>query len=269
MSTLRLSKFVATGNDFIFLDGREAAKSERPVLATKLCDRHFGVGADGIVFVDEISGPRLQWDFYNNDGSVAEMCGNASRCMGRWAERELGWREVLFDTLAGPVRVEVRGETVVSHLDYLSLGFVEVDVELKGQIYSGVLVDTGVPHVVFSTRDLIRARTEVELVKSFRFHPRAGEKGANVTLLQKQAVTGFASVTFERGVEDFTLSCGTGVLAAAAVGLRDSGAVELETEVTTPGGRLHAGFGPGFKGASLEGAAAFVFATELDKELWR
>lgn len=273
MKSLRIQKLVATGNDFLFIDARSElpevfAKRARRELVRRLCDRHFGIGADGLIFVEMgRGGGHFRWDFYNCDGSTAEMCGNATRCFGRWAYRELNLRSVELETLPGSARIEADEKQIVSHLDYLRVSFEPFTVAVNGVTRNAVLVNTGVPHAVVDIDDIKRADQEKELIRALRFHPKAGEKGANVTFLSRTTADAFSTVTFERGVEGFTLSCGTGVLAAAAVGLKDS---EVKRAILhSPGGTLEVEFGKDWKGATLRGPAQFLFETSVTEEFFK
>ena len=269
---LRFGKFVATGNDFLFIDALEGLpvpfdQAERDAMAKALCDRHYGIGADGVVFVERGSqASRFSWDFYNSDGSQAEMCGNASRCMAVWAKGALGLDSVEFETAAGVVKAEVTGSSVSSWLDYLRIDFKRLNFEIGGKIREAWLVNTGVPHAVVKIDRIYEARAALDVVRALRFHGETGEAGANVTFFETVAADRFATVTFERGVEGFTLSCGTGVLAAAAVGLRQSEA--RKAWVTTPGGELKVNFGQEWSGAILEGPASFVFEASVERQFF-
>lgn len=273
MNKLRILKLVATGNDFLFIDARSGLpgvfnKVSRSELVRKLCDRHFGIGADGLIFVENgKSEVQFRWDFYNCDGSTAEMCGNATRCFGRWALRELKLANVELETLPGSVRLESDEKKVVSHLDYMKVSFEPLTVTTEGKTPKVILVNTGVPHAVVEIENIKNAEKERELIRELRFHPKTGKKGANVTFLSREGSNTFSTVTFERGVEGFTLSCGTGVLAAAAVGLKDSG--EKSAIVHSPGGTLEVEFGEGWKGAILRGPAQFLFETFVTEEFFK
>jgi len=273
MLKLRFQKYVATGNDFLFVDAREAASVmtvRRSSVARRLCDRHFGAGADGLIFLEKGQGDHLKWDFYNSDGSHAEMCGNASRCVGRWAQVNLQKAAVGLETAAGLVRIETSGQRVVSRLEYVRVNFSALEAEVHGKKIAATLVNTGVPHAVVAIDLLERAREAgfAAVIQALRWHPSAGTAGANVTFLQSLGGDRFATMTFERGVEGFTLSCGTGVLAAAAVGLHKMGRAPEASrcELETPGGALSAGFGPQWSGACLEGSADFIYEAKVPGE---
>lgn len=275
-SPLTVTKIVGTGNDFLFIDAREAKtavpRERRSALAMRVCDRHFGVGADGLVFIEPGStGSDLAWDFYNNDGSVAEMCGNASRCLGRWAQIKLGLERVSFDTMAGRVRTEVsaQDDQISAMIDYLKIEFKELEFQLGGKKLSATLLNTGVPHAIFELEKIEHARDAMDVIQALRFHPQAGARGTNVTFVARKDPNEFDTVTFERGVEDFTLSCGTGVLAAAAVKLRaKSGSQPAQLKLSTPGGRLAVSYGQNWSGAVLKGPAVYLFDAVLDQALF-
>jgi diaminopimelate epimerase len=247
---LSFSKLVGTGNDFIYVDLTEKklgslTKLTREQLAQKICDRHFGVGADGIIYVEKApTTEKLKWDFYNRDGSQAEFCGNAARCFGRWAHQFLKLDELIFESRIGDIRVlfkkQKNDEVFVVQLHSLSALPHLVDILSKDLISYGdaiskvdqvYLVNTGVPHFVCVTKSKISREEKYQLAGAFRFHPSAGLAGANVTFLFNGETE-----TFERGVEDFTLSCGTGVIAAAVCVWKKTR--ELDIILKTPGGSL-------------------------------
>ncbi len=272
MKGLCVQKFVATGNDFLFVDARMGLpsafeKQSRPELVRRLCDRHFGIGADGLIFVEGGEHPtHMRWDFYNCDGSAAEMCGNATRCFGRWAFRTLNLSKVELETQPGRILIETDAREVVSHLHYLEVSFEPLAANVDGVKRNAVLINTGVPHAVVEIEDIKCARREEKLIRELRFHPQAGPKGANVTFLSRMGGNVFSTVTFERGVENFTFSCGTGVLAAAAVGLKDASA--RKAVLHSPGGVLEVEFGEDWKGARLRGPARFLFEVEVPEEFF-
>lgn len=280
-------KLVGTGNDFLFIDARQALPGEfgrvsRAEIVRRLCDRHFGLGADGVVFV-ESAADHFRWDFYNTDGSHAEMCGNATRCFGRWAALVLGRSRIKFETLAGHVTVSVGGgeagadlqsTNVSSFLDFVSAHPKLMHLKAAGREVAVYWIDTGVPHFVAKVDSIATAQKDLDIIQALRFHEDGGPRGANVTFLKVNGPTSFETVTYERGVEDFTLSCGTGVIAAAAVGLQMARQTALgpesrflEADVAAPGGRLRVRFEPGFEGVTLIGPAVKVFETNLDASI--
>lgn len=272
LKKIGFQKIEATGNDFVFIDARGSLPKvfdvdNRSAFAKTICDRHYGVGADGLVFLSGHDA-RLKWDFYNSDGSPAEMCGNASRCVGRWATQNSGLNHVELETVAGLVRLETFDQEISAHMDYLKLAFTEINYSVNAKTGTAIFLNTGVPHAVVTVENIANTETLSNVVGALRFHPDVGERGCNVTFLEKVARTEFKTVTFERGVEGFTLSCGTGVLAAAAVGLRELRGASVDelksgADVSTPGGKLRVKFGTNWCGASLIGPAKIVFTGEL------
>lgn len=230
-------KYSGAGNDFILVRG--FADADYAALARRLCDRHFGVGADGLIVVEPPEcGGDCKMRFFNNDGSAAEMCGNGARCICRWChDNGVSGETQHIETPAGAVigyriaddryRVALNTPTVISlHniIDGCDCAYLE-------------LGDPGIPHAVLET-DLTRDRAALfELAKKLRSHP-VFPRGANVNLC---AVTGENEVrlmTFERGVEDFTLACGTGAGATAAALTLCGRVCGKDTAIVTDGGVL-------------------------------
>jgi diaminopimelate epimerase len=243
---LKFSKLNGTGNDFIFIDLIQQpletfTKLSREQVVRKICDRHFGVGADGMIFVEKIFGSEaLKWDFYNRDASRAEFCGNAARCFGLWNHYYYQKDQLNFQSVIGDIKVEKQKDELSVFFAHLSAKPMPVDFrnsefesfrKILSRVDKVFLLNSGVPHfVVVLKDDLLRAEL-LSIVGAFRFHKSAGVNGANVTFLFEDQTK-----TFERGVEDFTLSCGTGVLAAAStiwLENRDPG-----IKLKTPGGVL-------------------------------
>jgi len=285
-SALNIEKYVGTGNDFIIVDGSQTMAAEilglhRAEAVRRICHRQLGAGADGLIFLDRKKKDTFSWEFYNSNGSTAKMCGNATRCVGRWAFRNHGLYKLDLMTAVGLVRIEADEHEVTSYLEYLKLGFKEFAAESDGKRTVATFVNTGVPHAVIELDTIDRA-SSVEMrkiINAFRFHPGAGSEGTNVTFLQrdpggsKQGELLLTTTTFERGVEGFTLSCGTGVLAAAAVTLRmaqvsDAGLPQIICKVKTPGGELTVRYGTRWEGASLMGPADFIYGARISSEFF-
>ena len=323
---LEFFKLVGTGNDFVFIDARTQAHAHsvpvesRPEFVEKICNRNFGVGADGVVFIEDLNDieraslsqlairqvnddtAMIKWDFYNADGSSAEMCGNATRCVGRWVKETLGKSKTLLLTAPGllaitikaaafpthPSKTSEKSETIVTELPFIKIEKKKIDFLSQGAVRHAVLINTGVPHCVIEVPALDVLKLDAaqmkeqrkEEIANLRFHPEAGPKGANVTYFSRvRSLTNancFNTVTFERGIENLTLSCGTGVLAAAAAGLSDTSAQignqdlaiekllgNMSAELCTPGGWLHVKYGSAFNGAELSGPAELVFRGKI------
>ncbi|MGD1083214.1 MAG: diaminopimelate epimerase [Verrucomicrobiota bacterium] len=208
------------GNDFVLVDDRaQTLKLDRARVA-RLCDRHAGVGADGLIVLKPSPSARADWawDFYNSDGSEAEMCGNGARCFARFVQRLTGAKnDITFETRAGVVSASFQGERVTVGLtppkdlrlsQTLSLGAGPITLHS---------VDTGVPHAVVFVPDADQAMV-LTLGAEIRRHPHFAPRGTNVNFVQLGGGADPISVrTFERGVEGETLACGTGVTASALV----------------------------------------------------
>jgi len=225
------------GNTFhlTYLPGSEVEKIQKENLkkmAVEVCQLHK---ADGFIYLSEASQPgSFKWTFFNNDGSDAEMCGNATRCVGYFIENNLKStaREWSLETIAGKVRISAAGS---------SLYRVIMSPFKKASSPQGFFCDTGVPHLVIETEDAdLFSHLSGELKKTsaaLRFHEEFKPKGTNVThCFFEQDFRKIKAVSYERGVEDFTQACGTGAAAAAYFNLTKRGI--QETEVEMPGGTL-------------------------------
>jgi diaminopimelate epimerase len=273
MIKITLVRISASENSFVFID---ATKQTPGLIANSFGFENIadfvkswtmgekGILADGLVFVTPSLWPELdyQWDFYNCNGSTAEMCGNASRGMFIFTSRYLDFRKPIlrFGTLSGPITVERINESKLKvqmpKWQILKGPFEEL---IDFAPFSVVFVNTGVPHIVIEVNDLSDKKINLKLARVFRYFDLAGPKGANVTFYQtldssKNLGQGISSslendspatdlknqisaVTFERGVEDFTKSCGTGAVAAALAFLLKS-TTNNEVNIRVPGGNL-------------------------------
>jgi len=199
---MTVTKYSANGNDFILFIAQE--KRDRRELAKKLCHRQNGVGADGLVVLIPHKDYDFEWEFYNSDGSLANMCGNASRAVAHFAHEKGISRDGVaeFLTGAGVIRATINGLYVVS--DMIAPKIIETEVEEGGENWW--LIDTGVPHLV-AVRDNID-RFDIKEARRLR------EKyNCNVNICKANRDTLYVR-TYERGVEDETLACGTGMVAS-------------------------------------------------------
>jgi len=267
--TLDFTKMNGAGNDFILLDGRV----QRPHLAreqvVRLCDRHRGIGADGLmVLVPCASGQAdWAWEFFNNDGSDATMCGNGARCFARYVQRATGAdRALTFETGAGVISAAFRGELVTIGLTApreLRLGLA---VSLRSGATTVHSVNTGVPHAVLFVPDADQAMV-TEIGPEVRHHPVFAPQGTNVNFVQVLGPDAIRVRTFERGVEGETLACGTGVTASALVSACVHG-FRSPVRVRVQGGDLlEVGFaqqGQDFADVTLTGPADFAFEGRVE-----
>jgi diaminopimelate epimerase len=220
-----LSKYSASGNDFVIF--HTFLKKDRSELARKLCDRQNGVGADGLIVILPHNEYDFEWQFYNADGSEAEMCGNGSRAAAHYAySNGLAPAAMEFLTLAGVIKAEVKGDIVESMLSPYRL--VKDSFEEEGRKWK--IYDTGVPHLV-TLGDI--EKFDKNLASKMRY-----KYNANVNFAEVKDGKLYVR-TYERGVEDETLACGTGMCASFLVA-RDSGLVGNEVTVYPKSGEeLH------------------------------
>jgi len=237
MPDLSFQKLVGAGNDFVFIAKEDLDSTvQLSSFAKKICDRRYGVGADGLVVLQRGSSYDLGWEFYNSDGSLAEMCGNAARCVVRYAKENLNWDEFQFNTAIGPVLGKnlTDQETQVSW-ELQQLAGVEKSLAIKNFAnLKGQLFNTGVPHFVIDENHFpLNSLDCLDVQEHKDFSP----SGVNVTLYSLAKMDPQVSTrSFERGVRDFTLACGTGVIATAlALGAASS---KQEMKLVAPGGPL-------------------------------
>ncbi|NPA81842.1 MAG: diaminopimelate epimerase [Epsilonproteobacteria bacterium] len=205
---MQISKYDASGNDFIIF--HSFIKRDRSRLAKKLCDRKRGIGADGMIVLVPHSEYDYEWEFYNSDGSVAEMCGNGSRAAAHYAvSNSLAPSSHSFLTLAGVIEAEVRGDFVKIKLT--SPEILKEPFEEEGFLWH--FYDTGVPHLVAYVDDL--ELFDKELCAKMRY-----KYNANVNFAKADGDRLYVR-TYERGVEDETLACGTGMAASFYGAYRD------------------------------------------------
>ncbi len=222
MPGTRFYKMTGSGNDFVMLDGRHTtAEAWSAEAIAALCDRRMGVGADGMVILTPESGNRVRMDFWNCDGSRADMCGNAALCSTRLAATLglAGPEGMQLVTGAGtfPVRCREDGEWAELNLPDFDLSPPPPGLLLSAGESSPSLATVGVPHLVLEVADLESANL-MSRGRALRSHPALGAAGANVNFVSPDADGRWCLRTYERGVEGETLACGTGAV-AAAVGL--------------------------------------------------
>lgn len=221
--TLNFVKMQGCGNDFVAIDNRQGAvaRADMENWAKVLCRKAFGVGADGIFFLENPPADNqdadVVWHFYNADGSRAEMCGNASRCAARLVH-QLGMapKEFKLGTDAGIVRAQVLDGGNQARVQLTPPQNVRTGLTLavNGQDYTVHHADTGVPHAVIFVDDAA-AVDILPMGRALRTHPEWGPAGANANFAQQTGPDSFKLRTYERGVEDETYACGTGAAATA------------------------------------------------------
>ena len=228
-------KYQGTGNDFVIIDNRNGHDLK---LSTeqikKLCDRKFGIGADGLMLLNEKAGYDFEMVYYNSDGREGSMCGNGGRCLIKFADN-IGIQKEIYKFMATDGEHEAKIDT--NGIVCLKMNDVDVIVNHHGDF----MVDTGSPHYVklvpqLATYDVYKKGREIRYSREFE------KEGINVNFVEQLDEPDKIFVrTYERGVENETLSCGTGVTAAAIVCYHNENGFN-EVEVKTPGGRLNVEF---------------------------
>ncbi len=261
---VEFTKMNGAGNDFVLIDNRRRDVRLNTEQVIRICDRHAGIGADGVIaLVPCASGAAdWAWDFYNSDGSAAEMCGNGARCFARFAQRQTGGKsDMTIETKAGVISAAVQGEYVTVSLTKpkeLRLGQPMTLSIGKSIVHS---INTGVPHAVLFVDDAEKAPVQ-SLGSEIRFHAAFAPRGTNVNFVQLRGPNAIAVRTYERGVEGETLACGTGVSASALIAAElHHWSSPVQVDVRS-GGALQVSFakdGGKFGAVRLSGPADFVF----------
>lgn len=265
---LTFTKMNGAGNDFVMVDNRNGSLVlDKPTIA-KLCNRHRGVGADGLLAVEPAqNGADFRMRYYNADGGEAEMCGNGARCFARYASRLSGKEAVVsFETIAGVITARLLGERVQLQMSLPKDLVLNTPLEVAGTPLTVHFVNTGVPHAVVPVVDL----EQVEIRKfgsGIRYHEHFAPKGTNANFTQVLAPGTLAIRTYERGVEDETLACGTGVVASALIHHELTGTPSPIAVKVRGGDTLDVGFEKntsGYHNVTLTGPADFVFEGQVE-----
>jgi diaminopimelate epimerase len=268
--TLQFTKMNGAGNDFVLVDNRAGRLALDTATVARLCDRHRGIGADGLLAVEPAEqGADFRMRYYNADGGEVEMCGNGARCFARFVNRLHGFRlaEVRFETMAGIIGAEFQGEHVrLKMSDPHSLALGEA-LPVLGRTLTVHSLNTGVPHAVVFIDDLERVDIRGDGA-ALRYHERFAPKGTNANFVQVIAPGKISIRTYERGVEDETLACGTGTVACAIVHHLLHGAPSPVQVLVRGGDTLTIGFAQkpdgSFGDVTLTGPGDFVFDGTID-----
>ena len=252
-------KYQGTGNDFVMIDNRNLQFPKIDIkLIAHLCDRRFGIGGDGLILLENHLTTDFQMVYYNSDGNQSSMCGNGGRCLVNFAKSlNIIENETTFTAVDGIHYATIDAAGIVS----LQMKNV-ADIKITDKY---VFLDTGSPHHIEHVENL--ANLDIKNAGStIRYSELYGEKGSNVNFVSQISNDSFAIRTYERGVEDETLSCGTGATAAAiamkATGKTNSNHVQIQVQ----GGNLEVYFteeGGYYKDIFLKGEAVFVFKGEI------
>jgi len=231
---IQFYKYQGTGNDFIIIDNREGLYNELTrEQVSSLCDRRFGIGADGLMLLNTQPGYDFEMKYYNSDGRESTMCGNGGRCMTKFAW-QMGIRKPLYHFIA------VDGEHEAEIDDDGAVSLKMKDVKGIKEHHGDFILDTGSPHYVKMVNDLYNYNV-YQKGHDIRNSNNFAKEGINVNFVEQNDDDEITVRTYERGVEDETLSCGTGVTACALVCYHNEIGFNSVT-VNTPGGKLSVEF---------------------------
>lgn len=257
---VEIYKYQGTGNDFVMIDNRSDFFPKKDAkLIERLCDRRFGIGADGLILLENDSETDFRMVYYNADGNQSSMCGNGGRCLVAFAKKlNVIENETTFIATDGLHHATIAPDSIVS------LQMIDVDAVNKFENYT--FLDTGSPHHVQLVDNLEHYDVK-EKGAAIRYGDLYGKSGSNINFVKKIDDKTFSLRTYERGVEDETLACGTGATAVAiamnAIGETNETNITLNVE----GGKLVVSFekmGEHFTNVFLKGPAEFVFKGTIE-----
>jgi diaminopimelate epimerase len=265
---LRFTKMNGAGNDFVLIDNRAGEVKLTARQITRICDRHRGVGADGVLLVEPATnGADFRMRYYNSDGGEAEMCGNGARCFARFVERKTSIGDhISFETPAGIIGAQLLGELVRLNMSDPRDERFDIEISAGNRTWRAHLINTGVPHVVVPVAEIERLDVNGE-GSAIRRHPMFAPAGANANFFEKRGAREIAVRTYERGVERETLACGTGVVASALVFAATQNINGPITVLVRGGNTLSVDFrraGNHFREVTLTGPAEFVFEGTIE-----
>ncbi len=251
--TIPFYKYQGTGNDFVMIDNRQQLFSKNDTkLVNKICDRKFGIGADGLILLENHPEVDFEMVYYNSDGNLSSMCGNGGRCIVAFA-KELGVieDETVFEAVDG--RHEAK---IIDGIVHLKMQDVKEIVEKENHVF----LDTGSPHHVQFENDLENLDVK-KAGSNIRYGKLYGAAGSNINFVKAEGDS-FNVRTYERGVEDETLSCGTGVTAVALAMFHLNKVKKQEVNLNVQGGKLRVTFkktDSGYEDIYLIGPAQLVY----------
>jgi len=274
MEKINFTKIVASGNDFVVIEsGHKAQGTGFRVLAQKICNRKFAVGADGLLVIEKSNVADIKMRVFNSDGSEAEMCGNGARCVALYISRQ----SILSNSPQKRIKIETKAGIIDSEVDDSNVRIkltdptdIKLDISIKINNRDLVVnfINTGVPHTVVFVEGLDKIDV-FNLGSEIRYHKKFAPAGTNVDFVEVLSNDALAVRTYERGVEDETLACGTGVVASALITDYRLRVADLEriNVKTQSGETLKVYFeraGSGFKNVWLEGEANIVYKGEYN-----
>ncbi len=278
MKTIPFFKMNGSGNDFIIINDLEETVSNTvdniPLeeFVRKICSRKVSIGADGVILIKKPDNPEVnfKWQFYNADGSKAEMCGNGSRCAARFAFlNKIAPLYMKFETLAGIIEAQLTSVNTV-RVKLPNPTQLHLDMEITQPNTSLSFINTGVPHVVIIVEDINKINVK-DLGSKIRYHESFKPQGTNVNFVKPLNEHTIEIRTYERGVEDETFACGTGATASAIVTMV-KGLTKPPVTVFTRGGKtlkIYASIvDSSITNVLLEGDALISYIGSMTDEAW-
>jgi len=274
MKKIRFYKMSGAGNDFIIIDNRQQIVTDEDLaeFVSRVCRRKMSAGADGLILIETSDTCDFRWRFFNSDGSRAEMCGNGARCAARFAYvNGIAGAALSFETDVGVVSAQIDDERVKVKMPDPSGLKLSYPLELSDRSLEISSVNTGVPHVVVMMAQIDDVDV-VALGREVRFHQAFAPAGTNANFVHRRKTNQIEIRTYERGVEDETLACGTGAIASAIVSacqFKINSPIDVKTR---SGGylRIHFRVKNGqFDHIHMEGDARIIYTGDLLADAWK
>ncbi|HOK55757.1 MAG TPA: diaminopimelate epimerase [bacterium] len=257
---IKFFKIVGSGNDFVIIDNRKNLIKNRNSLALKLCDRKFGIGADGLLLLENSEKADFKMRIFNPDGSEAEMCGNGLRCILRFiSENSISKKKHLkIETKAGLLDGIIKGKTMKVRMNIIGEPKLNVEIPVDKSKIIGNFINTGVPHTVIFVDNVEKVDLE-KIGPQIRYNKIFGKSGTNVNWVEIIKEGTIKIRTYERGVEGETLSCGTGSVASAIITSIIKKFKSPVTVITKSKELLKVYFDEDFNKVYLEGKTFYAF----------
>lgn len=260
-----------SGNDFIIVDNRTGILHKDKInrFIAQVCTRKQSVGADGFILIENSDKADFKWHFYNADGGEVEMCGNGGRCAARFAYlKGIASSELSFETMAGIIKAEINNHQVKLQITNPVNLKEDFSLSVADRTLQANFINTGVPHVVILI-DNLKNFDVFKIGREIRYHPMFKPAGTNANFIDVVDKKTIKIRTYERGVEDETLACGTGSVAAALIASVKDKAISPVSVHTQGGEVLKIYFekdNGNFKNVFLEGEAKVIYEGILSEE---
>jgi len=213
MKKINFTKMVASGNDFIVIDRSVA---DLHSLARRVCERKTGIGSDGLLLIEKIKNKNFRMRIFNPDGSEAEMCGNGARCLAFYVNKKFNLKNFNLHTKAGIIEAKVNKDVAKIKMSHPKDCQLDISISIQDRDLKVNYIDTGVPHAVVFVEGL-NSIDAVNIGRQIRYHKKFLPRGTNVDFVEVNDKNFISVRTYERGVENETLACGTGVVASSLI----------------------------------------------------